>query len=129
MVPANTHPFARGRTGYTANSLNAMLLTPEKLSVAGCHDPDLRPILGQGRPATVDGGIEAVEEETLYFGLRYRRTDDSVVVASSASRSPSAAAGGLSRTTRSSSWTAPRWPWSRSSWTSGSPSRKPRRMP
>jgi hypothetical protein len=53
-----------------------------------CHDPDLRPILGQGRPATVDGEIEAAEEEALYFGLRYRRTDDSVVVASSGFAQP-----------------------------------------
>jgi predicted glutamine amidotransferase len=74
--------------GYTASSLNAMLLTAEKLYVVDCHDPDLRPILGQGRPATVDGEIEAVEEEALYFGLRYRRTDDSVVVASSGFAQP-----------------------------------------
>ena len=53
-----------------------------------CHDPDLRPILGQGRPTTVDGQIEAVEEEALYFGLRYRRTDDAVVVASSGFAQP-----------------------------------------
>lgn len=74
--------------GYTASSLNAMLLTPEKLYVVDCHDPDLRPILGQGRPTTVDGQIEAVEEEALYFGLRYRRTDDAVVVASSGFAQP-----------------------------------------
>ncbi|HEV7628594.1 MAG TPA: hypothetical protein VGO89_19030, partial [Streptomyces sp.] len=44
-------------------------------------------ILGQGRPATVDGEIQAVEE-ALYFSLRYRRTDDSVVVASSGFAQP-----------------------------------------
>jgi predicted glutamine amidotransferase len=74
--------------GYTASSLNAMLLTPEALYVVNCYDPSLPPAHGQGRPATVDGAIEAVEEEALYFGLRYRRSGQSVVVASSGFAQP-----------------------------------------
>ena len=46
------------------------------------------PIPGQGCPATVDGEIAAVEKEALYFGLRYQRTDDSVVLASSGFAQP-----------------------------------------
>jgi hypothetical protein len=63
-------------------------LTVRDVLGAKSHDRDLRPILGQGRPATVDGGIEAVEAEALCFGLRYRRTDDSVVMASSGFAQP-----------------------------------------
>jgi predicted glutamine amidotransferase len=74
--------------GYTASSLNAMLLTPQALYVVNCHDPSLPPAHGQGRPSTPDGAIEAVEEEALYFGLRYRRGDRSVVVASSGFAQP-----------------------------------------
>jgi predicted glutamine amidotransferase len=74
--------------GYTASSLNAMLLTPQTLYVVNCHDPTLPPAHGQGAPTTVDGVIEAVEEEALYFGLRYRHGGDSVVVASSGFAQP-----------------------------------------
>ena len=74
-------------TGFTASSLNAMLLTPETLYVVNCHDPDAAP-LGQGAPATVDGLVEAVEEQALWFGLRYRHDGDSVVVASSGFAQP-----------------------------------------
>lgn len=79
---------SRLAAGFTASSLNAMLLTPRALYVVNCHDPDAPPALGQGAPATVDGLIEAVEEQALWFDLRYRRTADSVVVASSGFAQP-----------------------------------------
>ncbi|HZB47565.1 MAG TPA: class II glutamine amidotransferase [Mycobacteriales bacterium] len=74
--------------GFSASSLNAMLLTPQTLYVVNCHDPHAPPALGQGAPATVDGVIEAVEERALWFDLRYRHDGDSVVVASSGFAQP-----------------------------------------
>jgi predicted glutamine amidotransferase len=74
---------------YSASSLNAMLLTPDALHVINCYDPDLRPVLPpEKRSLTVESEVEAIEEEAAYFGLRYRRADSSVVVASSGFAQP-----------------------------------------
>ena len=68
---------------YTASSLNAMLLTPAALYVVNCHDPSMLPVVHSGEPITVDSEIRVTEEEVIYFGLRCRRSSQSVVVASS----------------------------------------------
>jgi predicted glutamine amidotransferase len=64
---------------FAPNSLNAILLSPQKLYAVSWHDPakvpeaELRRRGFTGRP----------DEITRYFDLSYRITDDAVVVASS----------------------------------------------
>jgi hypothetical protein len=65
-----------------------MLLTPEALYVINCHDPDLRPVIPPEKAQTVSIEIEVAEEKASYFDLRYRRTDSSVVVASTGFAQP-----------------------------------------
>jgi predicted glutamine amidotransferase len=73
---------------FSASSLNAMLLTPRVLYVINCHDPDLRPVIPPERAQTVAMEMEVAEERASYFDLRYRRTDSSVVVASTGFAQP-----------------------------------------
>jgi predicted glutamine amidotransferase len=74
--------------GFTPSSLNAMLLTPEALHVINCHDASLHPVLPPPEQQSVDQLVEATEEEAPYYDLRYRCTDDAVVVASSGFAQP-----------------------------------------
>ena len=73
---------------YTPSSLNAMLLAPDALYVVNVHDESIKPVLPEPEPLTVDAMVEATEEEVPYYDLRYRRTADSVVVASSGFAQP-----------------------------------------
>jgi predicted glutamine amidotransferase len=73
---------------FTPSSLNAMLLTPEALYVVNCHDVSIKPVLPPAETQTVEGMVEAAEEEVPYYDLRYRRTGSAVVVASSGFAQP-----------------------------------------
>jgi predicted glutamine amidotransferase len=73
---------------YTPSSLNAMILGPDALYVVNCHDDSIRPVLPPLEEQTVDELVESTEEEVPYYDLRYRRTGDSVVVASSGFAQP-----------------------------------------
>jgi predicted glutamine amidotransferase len=73
---------------FSPSSLNAMFLAPEALYVVNCHDESLRPVLPPPEQQSVDQMVEATEEEAPYYDLRYRRTDSSVVVASSGFAQP-----------------------------------------
>jgi predicted glutamine amidotransferase len=73
---------------FAPSSLNSMFLTPEALYVLNCHDESLRPVLPPPEARSVDAMVEAAEEEAPYYDLRYRRTDSSVVVASSGFAQP-----------------------------------------
>jgi predicted glutamine amidotransferase len=76
---------------FTPSSLNAMLLTPETLYVINCHDASVRPPLPPRDSQSVDELVERTEEEVPYYDLRYRCTEDSVVVASSGFAQPEGA--------------------------------------
>lgn len=86
-------PTAIGRvasllaTSYQPSSLNAMLLTRDTLFVINCHDPSVRPTLPPPE-RTIESMVERVEEQAPYYDLRYRRTESSVVVASSGFAQP-----------------------------------------
>jgi predicted glutamine amidotransferase len=73
---------------FTPSSLNAMFLAPEALYVVNCHDASIQPVLPPEERRSVDEMVEATEEEVPYYDLRYRRTDGSVVVASSGFAQP-----------------------------------------
>ena len=73
---------------FTPSSLNAMMLGSEALYVVNCHDASLRPVLPPPEEQSVDQMVEATEEEVPYYDLRYRRTDGTVVVASSGFAQP-----------------------------------------
>lgn len=73
---------------FSPSSLNAMLLTPETLYVVNCHDASVRPSLPPPASVSVEELVESTEEEVPYYDLRYRRTQHSVVVASSGFAQP-----------------------------------------
>ncbi|MCU1671863.1 MAG: hypothetical protein JWP40_4790 [Blastococcus sp.] len=73
---------------FTPSSLNAMFLTQEALYVVNCHDASIRPDLPPPDSQSVDEMVEALEEQAPYYDLRYRRTESSVVVASSGFAQP-----------------------------------------
>lgn len=64
---------------FTVNSLNAVLLTPAALYAVSCHDRSMIP----GGRLRERGYPGSAEEISRHFDLKYRRTADSVVVASS----------------------------------------------
>lgn len=76
---------------YLPSSLNAMLLTADALYVISCYDPTVRPVLPQPRPSTDGTPMAPRESDETYFDLRYRRTEQSVLVASSGFPQPTAA--------------------------------------
>jgi predicted glutamine amidotransferase len=80
---------------YTPSSLNAMILGPDALYVVNCHDDSIRPVLPPLEEQSVDEIVESTEEEVPYYDLRYRRTGDALVVASSGFAQP--AGGGWRR--------------------------------
>jgi predicted glutamine amidotransferase len=87
LPTAVTRVARRLAADFRPSSLNAMLLTPDALHVINCHDPSVRPPAPPtGR--TVDAVVEQVEEAAPYYDIRYRRTDTSVVVASSGFAQP-----------------------------------------
>lgn len=88
-LPAALSRVVRRIAGdFAASSLNAMLLAPEALYVVNCHDASLRPVMPPVEARSVDQMVEATEEDAPYYDLRYRRTDSSVVVASSGFAQP-----------------------------------------
>jgi predicted glutamine amidotransferase len=62
--------------GFTANSLNSILLSPDKLYAICCYHPERIPVVG-----LADRGYSGAPER--YFDLAYRVTPEAVVVASS----------------------------------------------
>jgi hypothetical protein len=79
MVAAIADTTAAISQGYTASSLNAILLAPDALYAISFHDRSMVPAdslrqLGHG---------ERPEEVAAYFDLAYQVTGDAVLVASS----------------------------------------------
>ncbi len=72
-------------------SLNAMLLTADTLYVISCHNPTPRPVLPQPLGSNERAPLLPWESDETYFDLRYLRTQQSVVVASSGFPHPTAA--------------------------------------
>ena len=88
VVTALPRVLRRLTEEFTPSSLNAMMLGSEALYVVNCHDASLRPVLPPPEEQSVDEMVEATEEEVPYYDLRYRRTDGTVVVASSGFAQP-----------------------------------------
>ena len=64
---------------YAVNSLNAILLSPDRMYAISWHDPP-----GSRRPSYADASLANTPAEIAgYFHLAYRATADAVVVASS----------------------------------------------
>lgn len=61
-----------------------MLLTPEALYVANCHDPSAR----HPQARAVEGFVAAIEEDAPHFDLCHRLTEHAAVVASSGFAQP-----------------------------------------
>jgi predicted glutamine amidotransferase len=80
--------LARLTDEYAPSSLNSIFLAPEALYVVNCHDASIKPELPPLEPRSVDQMLEETEEEVPYYDLRYRRTGDAVVVASSGFAQP-----------------------------------------
>lgn len=87
LVTAIRRVTARLAESYAPSSLNAMLLTSEALYVISCYDPSMRPVLPA--PAPGEDLLAAHSSDETYFELRYRRTENAVVVASSGFPQPS----------------------------------------
>ena len=79
MVTAVGETAASISARFTANSLNAVLLTPTALYAVSCHD---RSMIPEGR-LRERGYPGSAEEISRHFDLAYRQTADAVVVASS----------------------------------------------
>ena len=79
VVQALAQTVARIERDFRASSLNAVILTPDRLAAVSSYDPDSIPrseilALGYGGPP---------EDLDGYFDLNYRRSGNAVVVASS----------------------------------------------
>jgi predicted glutamine amidotransferase len=79
MVAAIADTTADIERRYAPNSLNAILLAPDKLYAISWHDPAKVP----APQLRARGYADRPDDITCYFDLAYRATADSVVVASS----------------------------------------------
>jgi predicted glutamine amidotransferase len=79
MIAAIADTTADIERRYAPNSLNAVLLSPDKLYVISWHDPAKVP----ARQLATRGYGNRPDEVAAYFDLAYRASADAVVVASS----------------------------------------------